>query len=71
MGLGGKPVAATGTTVQTALAPNQDAVVAAVSSELQDKGFLVTSLDGILNWARTGSLWPMSFSLSGCRAETG
>ena len=50
-------------------AMRQDAVAAAVSSELQDKGFLVTSLDGILNWARTGSLWPMTFGLACCAVE--
>ena len=66
MGVEGKPATALATPVP---AVGQDAVVAAVSSELQDKGFLVTSLDSILNWARTGSLWPMTFGLACCAVE--
>ena len=31
--------------------------------ELSDKGFVVTQIDKLLNWARTGSLWPMTFGL--------
>ncbi len=66
MGVGGKPVATAGSVTP---AVRQDEVVAAVSTELQDKGFLVTSFDSILNWARTGSLWPMSFGLACCAVE--
>jgi NADH-quinone oxidoreductase subunit B len=29
----------------------------------------VTQLDNVLNWARTGSLWPMSFGLACCAVE--
>ncbi|MGC8473155.1 MAG: NADH-quinone oxidoreductase subunit B, partial [Candidatus Dormibacteria bacterium] len=25
------------------------------------RGFLTTQVDNLLNWARTGSLWPMTF----------
>ena len=46
MGVDGKPVATAGPATP---AVQQDEVVAAVSSELQDKGFLVTSLDSVLN----------------------
>lgn len=28
-----------------------------------------TSLDGIVNWARQGSFWPMSFGLACCAIE--
>ena len=36
---------------------------------LQKKGFLVTSVDNVMNWARTGSMWPMTFGLACCAVE--
>lgn len=36
---------------------------------LQDKGFLVTSTEDIINWARTGSLHWMTFGLACCAVE--
>ena len=36
---------------------------------LQKKGFVVTSVDSVMNWARTGSLWPMTFGLACCAVE--
>ncbi len=50
-----------------ARAPAEDAVVAGES--LQEKGFVVTSVDAVMNWARTGSLWPMTFGLACCAIE--
>ena len=38
-------------------------------SEVQDKGFVTTSVDTIVNWARTGSMWPMTFGLACCAVE--
>ena len=35
----------------------------ALSSELDNKGFLVTSTEELFQWARTGSLWWMTLSL--------
>ncbi|MDD4893294.1 MAG: NADH-quinone oxidoreductase subunit B, partial [Candidatus Rickettsiella isopodorum] len=36
---------------------------------LQQQGFVTTSLDKLLGWARSGSLWPMSFGLACCAVE--
>ncbi|WP_246119297.1 NuoB/complex I 20 kDa subunit family protein [Aliikangiella coralliicola] len=33
------------------------------------KGYLVTSVDTLVNWARTGSMWPMTFGLACCAVE--
>ena len=34
--------------------------------EVMERGFVVTKLDGLINWARTGSMWPMTFGLACC-----
>ena len=40
-----------------------------INNELADKGFLVTSTDELINWARTGSLMWMTFGLACCAVE--
>ena len=40
-----------------------------MSNLLADKGFVVTQLDTMVNWARTGSLWWMTFGLACCAVE--
>ena len=40
-----------------------------INNELADKGFLVTTTDDLVNWARTGSLMWMTFGLACCAIE--
>src|SRR3546814_14167982 len=46
--------------------PEQNALLRGVTDELQDKGFIVASADKLVNWARSGSLWPIPFGLACC-----
>lgn len=50
-------------------ADTQDDVAAAVAAEVKDKGYLLTQTDKLFDWARTGSLWPMTFGLACCAVE--
>ena len=50
-------------------AREQDIVPAAVASHLSGKGDLLTSADALFDWARTGSIWPMTFGLACCAVE--
>jgi NADH-quinone oxidoreductase subunit B len=39
------------------------------SNPLLSRGVVTTSLDALINWARTGSMWPVSFGLACCAVE--
>ena len=34
-----------------------------------EKGVVTTTADKLINWARTGSMWPMTFGLACCAVE--
>src|ERR1700740_515310 len=37
--------------------------------DYEHRGFVTTQLDSLVNWARTGSLWPVTFGLACCAVE--
>ena len=57
------------TSVPMPPASQQDVVPAAISKHLNEKGFLLTQADNLFDWARTGSMWPMTFGLACCAVE--
>lgn len=47
----------------------QDVMAAAISQHVGEKGYLLTQTDKLFDWARTGSMWPMTFGLACCAVE--
>lgn len=37
--------------------------------QVEKKGFFLTTVDNVISWAQSGSLWPMSFGLACCAVE--
>ena len=68
MGVGGMGVGPTGGTPLPA-GTAQDALIARLTGEISDKGFIVAQMDKLAAWAQTGSLWPMTFGLACCAIE--
>ena len=48
---------------------DRDVDAKALSDALADKGYLLTTADDLINWARTGSLMWMTFGLACCAVE--
>ena len=63
------PSGAVARTAPFARESEQDAMLRSVSDHLAEKGFVVAQFEKLVNWARTGSLWPMSFGLACCAIE--
>lgn len=47
----------------------QDEYIAHIKEEVENKGFVLSSLDEIARWAQAGSLWPLTFGLACCGVE--
>ena len=48
---------------------DQDNLLNAAIHDINNRGYVIASIDKIFNWARSGSLWPMSFGLACCAVE--
>src|SRR4051794_26192795 len=48
---------------------SDDSFFLGMNDELADKGFLTTTVDELITWARTGSLMWMTFGLACCAVE--
>lgn len=40
-----------------------------VEADIEKQGFLLTSVDKLVSWAQSGSMWPMTFGLACCAVE--
>jgi hypothetical protein len=58
-----------GTAAGSAITAPDQAFFESLNAEVSDKGFLVTSTEELFHWARTGSLWWMTFGLACCAVE--
>ena len=43
--------------------------IMSTEEKIHHHGIVTTTMDNLVNWARTGSLWPMTFGLACCAVE--
>jgi NADH-quinone oxidoreductase subunit B len=41
----------------------------ALEDRLSNRGYITAKVEDLINWARSGSLWPMTFGLACCAVE--
>ena len=58
-----------GVSTSTAVAPASPNLFEQVNEGLQQEGFFVTKMNDLISWARSGSMWPMTFGLACCAVE--
>ena len=46
-----------------------DKVMQQASKHIDEHGFVLASFDKLVRWARSGSMWPMTFGLACCAVE--
>ncbi|QQS12795.1 MAG: NADH-quinone oxidoreductase subunit B [Rhodospirillales bacterium] len=59
----------TSATSAAAVGAGNAALTRALENELADKGFVVAQVDKLVSWARSGSLWGLTFGLACCGVE--
>ena len=46
-----------------------DKMLKQLGEEVSDRGYVITTVEKLAQWARAGSLWPMTFGLACCAVE--
>jgi NADH-quinone oxidoreductase subunit B len=49
--------------------PSDEGFFNGLNDEMSNKGFVMSSTEELFQWARTGSLWPLTFGLACCGVE--